>query len=61
MQAIFERFDKDKSGKINLMELRDALHSIGYVISQPVLQLLISKFDNGGGQRGELNFDSFIE
>ncbi|KAF3439418.1 hypothetical protein FNV43_RR17696 [Rhamnella rubrinervis] len=60
-RAIFERFDKDRSGKISLTELRDALYSIGYVIPQPVLQLLISKYDNGGGQRDELNFDSFLE
>lgn len=61
LQVIFERFDRDRSGKINLMELRDALYSIGYAIPQPVLQLLISKYDNGSGQRGELNFDSFVE
>ncbi|KAH7541757.1 probable calcium-binding protein CML48 isoform X2 [Ziziphus jujuba] len=60
-RAIFEKFDGDRSGKINVMELRDALYSIGYAIPPPVLQLLISKYGNESGQRGELNFDSFVE
>ncbi|KAB2015217.1 hypothetical protein ES319_D08G009500v1 [Gossypium barbadense] len=54
-RAVFERFDRDRSGKIDLMELRDALYSLGYAIPPSVLQLLISKYDNG------LNFDSFVE
>lgn len=61
LQAIFEKFDRDRSGKMNLMELRDALYSIGYAIPPRVLQLLISKYDSESGQRGELNFDSFVE
>lgn len=60
-QGIFERYDRDKSGKIDLMELRDALYSLGYAIPSSVLQLLISKYDDGSGRKAELNFDSFIE
>ncbi|XVE59573.1 hypothetical protein DITRI_Ditri05aG0056900 [Diplodiscus trichospermus] len=60
-QAIFDRFDRDRSGKIDLMELRDALYSLGYAIPPSVLQLLISKYDNGSGSKVELNFDSFVE
>ncbi|XVE79252.1 hypothetical protein DITRI_Ditri14bG0042800 [Diplodiscus trichospermus] len=60
-RAIFERFDRDRSGKIDLMELRDALYSLGYAIPPSVLQVLISKYDNGSGRRVELNFDSFVE
>ncbi|PON65450.1 Parvalbumin [Parasponia andersonii] len=59
-RGIFERYDKDRSGKIDVMELRDALYGLGYAVPGSVLQLLISKYDNGSGRR-ELDFDSFIE
>ncbi|CAK9184711.1 unnamed protein product [Ilex paraguariensis] len=60
-RAIFERFDRDQSGRIDAMELRDALHSLGYAIPPSVLQVLISRYDDGSGRRVELNFDSFVE
>ncbi|KAF8397886.1 hypothetical protein HHK36_016811 [Tetracentron sinense] len=60
-RAIFVRFDRDRSGKIDSMELRDALFSLGYAVPPSVLQVLISKYDDGSGRRGELNFDSFVE
>ncbi|OMO61962.1 hypothetical protein COLO4_33286 [Corchorus olitorius] len=28
--GIFQRFDRDRSGEIDLMELRDNLYSLGY-------------------------------
>ncbi|KAK8514433.1 hypothetical protein V6N13_063324 [Hibiscus sabdariffa] len=59
-RAIFERFDRDRSGKIDSMELRDALYSLGYAVPPSVFQVLISKYDNGGG-KAELDFDSFVE
>ncbi|KAI3791517.1 hypothetical protein L2E82_05302 [Cichorium intybus] len=59
-RAIFERFDRDRSGKIDLAELRDALYSLGYAIPPPVLQLLISKYDDQSGRK-DLSFDSFVE
>lgn len=61
VQDIFERFDRDRSGKIDVEELRDALYSIGYVLPPSVLRVLISRYDDGSGLRVELNFDSFIE
>ncbi|CAN6560072.1 unnamed protein product [Malus baccata var. baccata] len=61
LQSIFERYDKDGSGKIDSMELRDALYSLGLAMPPSVLQLLISKYDDGSGRRVELNFDSFVE
>ncbi|KAK1435064.1 hypothetical protein QVD17_00823 [Tagetes erecta] len=60
-RAIFERFDRDRSGKIDAAELRDALYSLGYAIPPSVLQLLISKYDDQSGRRPELSFDSFVE
>ena len=61
LQAIFQRYDKDRSGKIDSFELRDALYGIGYAIPASILQLLVSKYDDGSGRRVELNFDSFVE
>ncbi|KAF7805714.1 putative calcium-binding protein CML48 [Senna tora] len=60
-RAIFERYDKDRSGKIDPLELRDALYGIGYAVPASVLQLLISKYGDGSGRRVELGFDSFVE
>ncbi|TVU27059.1 hypothetical protein EJB05_29637, partial [Eragrostis curvula] len=49
-RSIFERFDRDRSGKFDASELRDALLSLGYAVSPTVLDLLVSKFDKTGGK-----------
>ncbi|GLJ47609.1 hypothetical protein SUGI_1005350 [Cryptomeria japonica] len=59
-RSIFETFDRDRSGKIDTMELRDALLRLGYSVSPPVLQLLLTKYDRTGQGRG-IDYDSFIE
>ncbi|KAF8707141.1 hypothetical protein HU200_030382 [Digitaria exilis] len=59
--AIFERFDRDRSGKIDSSELRDALLSLGYSVSPTVLDLLVSKFDKTGGKNRAIEYDNFIE
>ncbi|CAO2840112.1 unnamed protein product [Amaranthus hypochondriacus] len=60
-RAIFERFDRDRSGKIEVDELRDALYSLGYAVPPSVLQLLISRYDNRSGRKAQLSFDNFVE
>ncbi|XP_061364501.1 calcium-binding protein CBP-like [Gastrolobium bilobum] len=60
-RSIFERFDKDRSGKIDSFELRDALMSLGYSVSPMVLDLLVSKFDKTGGKSKAIEYDNFIE
>ncbi|KAK9938872.1 hypothetical protein M0R45_015587 [Rubus argutus] len=60
-RTIFQRYDRDRSGKIDLMELRDALYGLGLAVPPSVLQLLTSKYEDGSGRRVELNFDSFVE
>lgn len=47
-RAIFEKFDRDRSGKIDANELREALLSLGFSVSPVVLDLLVSKFGNSG-------------
>jgi calcium-binding protein CML len=60
-RAIFERFDKDRSGKIDMSELREALLSLGFSVSPVVLELLVSKFDKSGGKNKAIEYDNFIE
>uniref|UniRef100_A0A7N2R7C3 EF-hand domain-containing protein n=1 Tax=Quercus lobata TaxID=97700 RepID=A0A7N2R7C3_QUELO len=58
---IFERFDRDRSGRIDLTELREALLSLGFAVSPVVLDLLVSKFDKTGGKSKAIEYDNFIE
>ncbi|KAF3441997.1 hypothetical protein FNV43_RR15913 [Rhamnella rubrinervis] len=60
-RAIFERFDRDRSGKIETNELREALLSLGFAVSPVVLDLLVSKFDKSGGKSRAIEYDNFIE
>lgn len=61
LQDIFERFDRDRSGKIDSSELREALQSLGFAVSPVVLDLLVSKFDKTGGKSKAIEYDNFIE
>ncbi|KAJ8767831.1 hypothetical protein K2173_020771 [Erythroxylum novogranatense] len=60
-RGVFERYDRDRSGKIDLFELRDALYGLGYAVPPAVFKVLISKYDDGSGRKIELDFDSFVE
>ncbi|KAK8628049.1 hypothetical protein V6N13_063761 [Hibiscus sabdariffa] len=60
-RAIFERFDMDRSGKIDANELREALLSLGFAVSPVVLDLLVSKFDKTGDESNAIEYDNFIE
>ncbi|KAG0466636.1 hypothetical protein HPP92_018216 [Vanilla planifolia] len=60
-RAIFEKFDRDRSGRIDGSELREALLSLGYAVSPAVLDLLLSKFDKSSGKNKAIEYDGFIE
>ncbi|KAF8043926.1 hypothetical protein BT93_A2031 [Corymbia citriodora subsp. variegata] len=60
-RGIFERFDRDRSGKIDANELREALLSLGFSVSPVILDLLVSKFDKSGGKNKAIEYDNFIE
>ncbi|KAM7505399.1 hypothetical protein LguiB_004303 [Lonicera macranthoides] len=60
-RANFEKFDRDRSGKIDTSELREALMSLGFAVSPVVLDLLVSKFDKSGGKNKAIEYDNFIE
>jgi calcium-binding protein CML len=59
-KVCFEKFDRDRSGRIDFNELRDALLSMGYAISPPLLDILISKYDRTG-QAQAMDYDNFVE
>ncbi|XWS08834.1 hypothetical protein CRYUN_Cryun40dG0034300 [Craigia yunnanensis] len=54
-RPIFEKFDRDRSGKMDANELREALLSLGFAVSSVVLDLLVSKFDKTGSKKRPLN------
>ncbi|XP_052173786.1 calcium-binding protein CBP-like [Diospyros lotus] len=60
-RGIFEKFDRDRSGKIDAGELREALLSLGFAVSPVVLELLVSKFDKTAGKTKAIEYDNFIE
>ncbi|KAL0428529.1 UNVERIFIED_CONTAM: Calcium-binding protein CBP [Sesamum latifolium] len=60
-RGIFDRFDRDRSGKIEAPELREALLSIGYAVSPMVLEILVTRYDKTGGSMRAVEYDSFIE
>ncbi|XP_074567868.1 calcium-binding protein CBP-like [Curcuma longa] len=60
-RAIFERFDRDRSGRIDTTELREALLSLGFSVSPSILDLLVTKFDKSGGKSKAIEYDNFIE
>ncbi|KAG7033501.1 putative calcium-binding protein CML49, partial [Cucurbita argyrosperma subsp. argyrosperma] len=60
-RGIFERFDSDRSGKIDSRELKEALFSLGFSVSPMILDLLVSKFDKSGGNSKAIEYDNFIE
>ncbi|KAG7637656.1 putative calcium-binding protein CML48 [Arabidopsis thaliana] len=60
-RAIFNRYDRDRSGKMNSTQLRDAFYNLGCVLPTSVHQLIVSQFDDGTGKTVDLCFDSFLE
>lgn len=58
-QNCFRSFDADNSGNIDRNELKTALTSFGYRLSDNLISVLIRKFDRFG--RGTILFDDFIQ
>ncbi|KAG5881118.1 hypothetical protein JTB14_032295 [Gonioctena quinquepunctata] len=58
-QNCFKSFDRDNSGNIDKNELKTALVSFGYRLSDGLIDTLIRKFDRHG--RGTILFDDFIQ
>lgn len=58
-QTTFKSYDRDNSGAIDQGELKAALTSFGYRLSDRFYDLLVRKFDRSG--RGVVAFDDFIQ
>ncbi|KAI8922116.1 programmed cell death protein 6-like protein [Powellomyces hirtus] len=57
-KRIFQQFDADRSGRIDKVELKQALQAFGYNVSERIVDLLIRKFARKGAT--EITFDAFI-
>lgn len=58
-QNCFRSYDRDNSGSIDRNELKNALTSFGYRLSDRFYEILMKKFDRQG--RGTVAFDDFIQ
>ncbi|CAH0395668.1 unnamed protein product [Bemisia tabaci] len=58
-QACFRSFDRDNSGNIDCNELKAALTTFGYRLSDTLVQTMLRKFDRFG--KGTILFDDFIQ
>lgn len=58
-QNCFRSFDRDQSGNIDQQELKTALTTFGYRLTDNLIGTLIRKFDRFG--RGTILFDDFIQ
>ena len=58
-QGCFRSFDRDGSGNIDRNELRNALTTFGYRLSEPFINILMRRFDRSG--KGVILFDDFIQ
>lgn len=58
-QSCFKSFDRDNSGNIDRNELKTALQSFGYRISDGLVDVLIRKYDRFGQKT--ILFDDFIQ
>ncbi|GLG96893.1 Programmed cell death protein 6 [Gryllus bimaculatus] len=58
-QNCFRSFDRDNSGNIDRNELKIALTSFGYRLSEHLIDLLVRKYDRSG--KGVIYFDDFIQ
>lgn len=59
-QRVFQSFDNDGSGTINLPELREAMLSLGFGVTPRVLQLLLFNYDRTG-RNLSIVFGDFVE
>jgi len=58
-QNTFRTYDRDNSGSIDKNELKNALTSFGYRLSDRFFTMLVRKFDRTN--RGTIAFDDFIQ
>ena len=63
-RELFEKFDEDRSGRINLQEFGKALLAFGYRLSHPFTAVLYNSYNDRGGTgraREGMSFDLFVQ
>ncbi|KAF8398327.1 hypothetical protein HHK36_017254 [Tetracentron sinense] len=60
-RALFDKFDRDRSGKLDPSELREALQSLGFPQSPIIVELLVFKFDKSQSKKKAIEYDNFID
>jgi len=56
-KGVFKDFDKDGSGYLSSMELRNALNHVGFRVSNTCFRSLVMRYSN---KEGQVNFGDFI-
>jgi len=56
---LFDRFDVDRSGSINLKEYNTAIISFGYRLSDAFIEVMFKAYDKRN--EGQLSFDLFVQ
>lgn len=56
-KAVFKLYDRDQTGRISAMDLREALNSAGYKLNNRILNALAHRYS---GRDGMIQFDDFI-
>uniref|UniRef100_A0A672Q8P4 Peflin n=1 Tax=Sinocyclocheilus grahami TaxID=75366 RepID=A0A672Q8P4_SINGR len=59
-RAVFQQFDRDRSGSINSNEMHQALSQMGYNLSPQFIQELVNRYSARGVNR-VLQLDRFIQ
>nr|CAD7438600.1 unnamed protein product [Timema bartmani] len=57
MKGVFKLYDKDKSGCMSMLELRQALNSAGYRVNYGILSLLARRY---GNKKGKISYKDFL-
>ena len=58
-KGVFDRYDRDRSGNIDLNELYTAYNEMGFRVGMSFCQLVVSRFDRLA--KKSLKFDDFIQ
>lgn len=58
-KGVFDRYDRDRSGNIDINELLTAYNEMGFRVSMAFCQLVVSRFDRLA--KKSLKFDDFIQ
>lgn len=59
MEAIFQRYDADGSGTVDVGELRKILEEVGQSLSDEEMQTMMEEIDTDGS--GEIDFEEFMD